>query len=76
MPMVCWITITVMILTVEEAIDLGTCAIYHVMYHDLQSGGINNLYHVKEGGWEYIHGIDVNDLHYQYMDRNRNTMST
>ena len=63
-------------LTVEEAIDLGTRAIYHATYRDASSGGINNLYHVKEGGWEYIHGIDVNDLHYQYAEENRNAMST
>ncbi|KAL7573221.1 hypothetical protein ACA910_018872 [Epithemia clementina (nom. ined.)] len=61
-------------MTLEEAIDLGTRAIYHATYRDAASGGINNLYHVKEGGWEVIHAIDVNDLHYQYAEEKKNAM--
>mmetsp|Transcript_16396 Transcript_16396/g.21461 ORF Transcript_16396/g.21461 Transcript_16396/m.21461 type:complete len:291 (+) Transcript_16396:96-968(+) len=63
-------------MTVEEAIDLGKRAIYHATHRDAASGGINNLYHVKAGGWEYIHGIDVNDMHYEYAEEKKNSMST
>lgn len=61
-------------MTLAEAIELGTRAIYHATYRDAGSGGINNLYHVKEGGWEVIHAIDVNDLHYQYAAERENRM--
>ena len=37
-------------LSVEEAIELGQRAIYHATHRDAYSGGINNLYHVKEDG--------------------------
>lgn len=63
-------------LTVEEAIDLGKRAIYHATHRDAASGGINNLYHVTPGGWKYIHGIDVNDMHYEFQEEKRNRMST
>ena len=53
-------------LTVEEAIDLGCRAIYHATHRDAYSGGINNLYHVKEDGWVKVHSIDVNELHYKF----------
>jgi len=55
-------------LTVPEAIDLGKRAIYHATHRDAYSGGINNLYHVKEDGWTKIHAIDVNQLHYEFRD--------
>ncbi len=55
-------------LTVSEAIDLGKRAIYHATHRDAYSGGINNLYHVKEDGWTKIHAIDVNELHYEFRD--------
>mmetsp|Transcript_19225 Transcript_19225/g.52820 ORF Transcript_19225/g.52820 Transcript_19225/m.52820 type:complete len:292 (+) Transcript_19225:116-991(+) len=63
-------------LTVEEAIDLGKRAIYHATHRDAASGGINNLYHVTPGGWKYIHGIDVNDMHYEFEEEKKNSMST
>jgi len=53
-------------LTLEEAIDVGKRAIYHATHRDAASGGINNLYHVTQDGWNYIHGIDVNDMHYEF----------
>merc|ERR550537_241903 len=37
-------------LTVPEAIDLGKRAIYHATHRDAYSGGINNVYHVRETG--------------------------
>lgn len=63
-------------LTVEEAIDLGKRAIYHATHRDAASGGINNLYHVTKEGWKKIHAIDVNDMHYEYIEEKKNAMST
>jgi len=53
-------------MTPEEAFDLGRRAIYHATHRDAYSGGINNLYWMKETGWEFMGAVDVNDLHYQY----------
>lgn len=53
-------------LSVEEAIDLGRRSIYHATHRDAYSGGVVNLYHMKESGWEFISQTDVFDLHYQY----------
>jgi 20S proteasome subunit beta 5 len=50
-------------LTDEEAIELGQRAIYHATHRDAYSGGINNLYLVKEDGWKKIASIDVYELH-------------
>jgi 20S proteasome subunit beta 5 len=63
-------------LTVEEAIDLGKRAIYHATHRDAYSGGINNLYHVTKEGWKKIHAIDVNDMHYEYVEEKKNAMSS
>ena len=53
-------------LTDEQAVELGQRAIYHATHRDAYSGGINNLYHVKEDGWVKVHSIDVNELHYKF----------
>lgn len=53
-------------MSVEEAIELGKRAIYHATYRDAASGGVCNLYHMKETGWEFISQTDVLDLHYKY----------
>ena len=53
-------------LTDEEAIELGSRAIYHATYRDSYSGGINNLYLVKPDGWKRIHSIDVAELHEKF----------
>ncbi|KAJ3302955.1 Proteasome subunit beta type-8 [Kappamyces sp. JEL0829] len=58
-------------LTTEEAIDLGRRAIYHATFRDAYSGGVVNLYHVKERGWEFISQDDVTELHYKYADEPR-----
>ncbi len=50
-------------MTDEEAIDLGQRAIVHATHRDAYSGGINNVYHVKEQGWVKISSIDVNELY-------------
>jgi 20S proteasome subunit beta 5 len=53
-------------LTDDEAIDLGSRAIYHATHRDSYSGGINNLYIVKPTGWVKIHSMDVMLLHEKY----------
>jgi len=63
-------------MSVEEAIDLGKRAIYHATHRDAASGGINNLYHMTKDGWKFIHAIDVNDMHYEYVEEKKNAMST
>jgi 20S proteasome subunit beta 5 len=63
-------------LTVEEAIDLGKRAIYHACHRDAMSGSINNLYHVTKDGWVKIHAIDVNDMHYEFLEEKKNAMSS
>jgi 20S proteasome subunit beta 5 len=59
---------------VEEAIDLGKRAIYHAAHRDAYSGGINNLYLVTKEGWKKIHSIDVNDMHYEFLEEKKNAM--
>ncbi|KAL3901061.1 MAG: hypothetical protein SGCHY_000880 [Lobulomycetales sp.] len=53
-------------MTVDEAIELATRAIYHATFRDAFSGGFVTVYHMKQTGWEFIHRKDVNDLHYMY----------
>jgi 20S proteasome subunit beta 5 len=64
-------------LSVPDAIELGRRAIYHATHRDAYSGGTVNVYHVKEQGWEFIGNYDVNELHYEYQERNAaNQMQT
>ncbi|KAF6039505.1 PSMB5 [Bugula neritina] len=55
-------------MSVEEAIQLGRRSIYHATHRDAYSGGVVNLYHMKETGWEKISQDDTVKLHYQYQD--------
>jgi len=55
-------------LSVEEAYDLGKRSIYHATYRDAASGGVVNLYHMKETGWIKVSQTDVTDLHYKYAE--------
>nr|CAA66313.1 LMP7-like protein [Botryllus schlosseri] len=52
-------------LSVAEALDLGKRSIYHATHRDAYSGGVVNLYHMKETGWEFISQTDVLDIHYK-----------
>lgn len=52
-------------MSVEEAIALGRRAIYHATYRDAYSGGVNNVFVIKKGGWEKLEPIDVYELHDQ-----------
>lgn len=53
-------------LTSHEAYDLARRAIYHATHRDAMSGGVVNIYHMKETGWEKISQDDVEKLHYEY----------
>ncbi|KAI0224860.1 Proteasome subunit beta type-5 [Lamellibrachia satsuma] len=53
-------------MSVKEAYDLGQRAIYHATHRDAYSGGVVNLYHMKETGWVKVSQNDVLDLHYKY----------
>lgn len=53
-------------LTSAEAYDLARRAIYHATHRDAFSGGIVNIYHMKETGWVKISEDDVGQLHYKY----------
>jgi len=55
-------------LGVEEAYDLGRRAIYHAMHRDAYSGGVVNLYHMKETGWIKVSQTDVTELHYKFAE--------
>lgn len=61
-------------LTAEEAIELGRRAIYHATHRDAYSGGIINVYHVKEQGWVKVFSGDCMDLHYKYAEEKASGM--
>lgn len=46
-------------MTVEEAIALGQKSVYHATHRDAASGGVINVYHVKEDGWVKISSEDM-----------------
>ncbi|XP_065182943.1 proteasome subunit beta type-5-like [Sycon ciliatum] len=50
-------------LSVEDALDLGQRAIYHATHRDAYSGGVVNLYLMKETGWEKISTTDTQIIH-------------
>ncbi|CAD5111167.1 DgyrCDS503 [Dimorphilus gyrociliatus] len=53
-------------LTDEEAYNLAKRSIFHATHRDAASGGIINLYHMKESGWVKISATDVGPLYYEY----------
>lgn len=52
---------------VEEAILLGKRAIFHATHRDGYSGGVNNVYHVKEEGWDKVFSGDTNDYRAEFL---------
>jgi 20S proteasome subunit beta 5 len=46
-------------MSVPEAIELGKRSIFHATHRDAASGGVINVYHVKEDGWVKISGEDM-----------------
>ncbi|XP_074617731.1 proteasome subunit beta type-5-like [Acropora palmata] len=59
-------------LSVEEAYDLGQRSIYHATHRDAYSGGVVNLYHMRQDGWIKVSQTDVAKLHYQYQEEKQN----
>ncbi|KAK7505277.1 hypothetical protein BaRGS_00003439 [Batillaria attramentaria] len=53
-------------LSVEEACELGRRAIFHATYRDAYSGGVVNLYHMRETGWVKVSQTDTAELYYKY----------
>ncbi|KAM4642749.1 proteasome subunit beta type-8 [Discoglossus pictus] len=53
-------------LTPEEAYDLGRRAISYATHRDAYSGGVTNVYHMKEDGWVKVGQFDVSDLLHKY----------
>nr|ADL27419.1 proteasome subunit beta type [Pheronema raphanus] len=55
----------------DEARELGRRSIYHATHRDAYSGGVVNLYHMKETGWIKISQDDVMTLHYKYAEEKK-----
>jgi 20S proteasome subunit beta 5 len=55
----------------EEAYELAKQAVYHATHRDSYSGGVVNLYHMKETGWIKVSQTDVMDLHYKYQEEKK-----
>lgn len=55
-------------LSVEDAIHLGRRAIFHAAHRDAMSGGVINVYHIKEDGWVKISSTDNNDIYWALQD--------
>nr|XP_056723026.1 LOW QUALITY PROTEIN: uncharacterized protein LOC130493334 [Euleptes europaea] len=59
-------------LSVEEAYDLGRRAISYATHRDAYSGGVVNMYHMKEDGWIRVGRTDVAMLLDQYAEAKNN----
>lgn len=57
-------------MTEEEAIELGKRAIYHATHRDAYSGGVNNVYVVRESGWEKVYSEDTHLSYLKYSNQN------
>ncbi|XP_075042604.1 proteasome subunit beta type-8 [Mixophyes fleayi] len=55
----------------EEAYELGRRAISYATHRDAYSGGVVNMYHMKEDGWIKVGQYDVSDLLHKYKKENR-----
>ncbi|KAJ8267458.1 hypothetical protein COCON_G00126300 [Conger conger] len=53
-------------LSVPEAYDLAQRAIFHATHRDAYTGGIINMYHMREDGWIKVSQDDVGDLYHQF----------
>ncbi|XP_069800383.1 proteasome subunit beta type-8 [Dendropsophus ebraccatus] len=58
-------------LTPKEAYDLARRAISYATHRDNYSGGVVNLYHMKEDGWVKVGQYDVSDLLHEYEDEKK-----
>ena len=58
-------------LTDEEAIELGKRAIFHATHRDAYSGGVNNVYVVKQTGWTKVFSGDTYENFVRYKEERR-----
>ncbi|EKX74007.1 proteasome beta 5 subunit, putative [Theileria equi strain WA] len=57
-------------MSLEEAVELATRAIYQAAHRDGFSGGAVNLYHVHKDGWtKLVDRRDIGELHYEYLEK-------
>jgi len=55
-------------MSVEEACELGRKSIMHAAHRDAMSGGVCNVYHMKEEGWVKVSSSDVSQMYYQSLE--------
>jgi 20S proteasome subunit beta 5 len=55
----------------EEACELGRRSIYHATHRDAYSGGIINVYLIREDGWHKISSTDMDNLHWKYVEEKK-----
>uniref|UniRef100_A0A3Q3VRW0 Proteasome subunit beta type-8 n=1 Tax=Mola mola TaxID=94237 RepID=A0A3Q3VRW0_MOLML len=53
-------------MTVEEAYELGRRGIAHATHRDAYSGGVVNMYHMRQDGWVKVCKEDVSELIHRY----------
>jgi len=58
-------------MSVQEAYDLGRKAIMHAAHRDAMSGGVVNLYHMKQDGWVKVSQTDVSQMYYQSLEEKK-----
>uniref|UniRef100_A0ABM5FF67 Proteasome subunit beta n=1 Tax=Pogona vitticeps TaxID=103695 RepID=A0ABM5FF67_9SAUR len=58
-------------LSVEEAYDLGRKAISYATHRDAHSGGVVNMYHMKQDGWIRVGLTDVDELLHRYTEEKK-----
>lgn len=55
----------------DEAIELGKRAIFHATHRDAFSGGVNNVYMVKQEGWVKVFSGDTLESHQRYKEERK-----
>jgi len=63
-------------LTDQEAQELGRRAIVAAGHRDAYSGNTNNLYHLRENGWEFLGTRDISELWYEYEEQRQQEAAT
>lgn len=58
-------------MTEDEAVELGKRAIAGAVYRDAYSGGVNNIYVIKETGWDHVYSEDTYHSYDKYSEERR-----
>ncbi|CAH2314522.1 proteasome subunit beta type-8 [Pelobates cultripes] len=56
-------------MTTEEAYELARRAVSYATHRDAYSGGVINMYHMKEDGWIKVGQYDVSELLHKYAEQ-------